>query len=94
MIQKIATTMAALLASIAWAQVDLNHATEIELDGLKGLGPSMTRKIMLEREKKPLRDWPDAMRRIQGIGPQKAASLSAQGVRVNGQAYAQWPSTP
>jgi competence protein ComEA len=68
----------------AWAQVDLNKATEIELDGLKGLGPAMTRQIMDERQQKPFRDWPDVMERVQGIGTKKAASLSEQGLRVQG----------
>ena len=84
----------ALLASVAWAQVDLNQATEIELDGLKGLGPAMTRQIMDARQKTPFRDWPDVMQRVKGIGPKKAASLSEQGIRVQGQSYGQAPSTP
>ena len=35
----------AMLASIAWAQVDLNKASEIELDGLTGVGPTLTREV-------------------------------------------------
>ena len=91
---KIAATAIALLASVTWAQVDLNKANEIELDGLKGLGPSMTRLIMDERQQKPFRDWPDFMQRVQGIAPKKAASLSDQGLRVQGQAYAPAPRHP
>lgn len=83
-----------LMASVAWAQVDLNKATEIELDGLKGLGPAITRQIMNERQKAPFRDWPDVMQRVKGIGPKKAAGLSEQGIRVQGQSYGQAPSTP
>ena len=79
----------ALLASVAWAQVELNKASEIELDGLKGLGPAMTRQVMDERQKTPFRDWPDVMQRVKGIGPKKAVSLSEQGVRVQGKAYGQ-----
>ncbi|PIT80116.1 helix-hairpin-helix domain-containing protein [Limnohabitans sp. 15K] len=81
-----------LMASVAWAQVDLNQATEIELDGLKGLGPAMTRQIIDARQKAPFRDWPDVMQRVKGIGPKKAASLSEQGIRVQGQTYGQAPS--
>ena len=83
-----------LLTGIAWAQVDLNKAQEIELDGLNGLGPTMTRAIMNERQKAPFRDWIDVMQRVKGIGPQKAASLSEQGVRVQGQSYGQAPTPP
>lgn len=88
MLKMIAATTIALLTSVTWAQVDLNKASEIELDGLKGLGPTTTRQIMDERQQKPFRDWPDVMQRIQGIGPKKAANLSDQGLRVQGQAYA------
>lgn len=94
MLKKIAATAIALLTSFTWAQVDLNKATEIELDGLKGLGPAITRQIMDERQKAPFRDWPDVMQRVKGIGPKKAAGLSEQGVRVQGQTFGQAPGTP
>ncbi len=95
MITKIAATIATvLLASVAWAQVDLNKATEIELDGLNGVGPALTREVMTEREKAPFRNWPDVMQRVKGIGPKKAANLSEQGVRVQGQGYGPSLSTP
>ena len=95
MIKKMTTAIVSvMLAGIAWAQVDLNKATEMELDGLKGLGPAMTREVMLEREKALFRDWPDVMQRVKGIGPKKAANLSAQGVRVKGQGYGQAPAYP
>ena len=95
MIRKIATAaVTALLAGTTWAQVDLNTATEIELDGLKGLGPTTTRQIMVERRKAAFQNWPDVMRRIQGIGPKKAAQLSEQGVQVQGQSYGHVPLTP
>jgi len=94
MLKMIAATTIALLTSVTWAQVDLNKASEIELDGLKGLGPTTTRQIMDERQQKPFRDWPDVMQRIQGIGPKKAANLSDQGLRVQGQAYAPAPRHP
>ena len=83
-----------LFTAIAWAQVDLNKAREIELDGLSGVGPSMTREIMSERQRAPFRDWADLMQRVKGIGPKKAASLSAQGVRVQGHSYGQAPADP
>jgi competence protein ComEA len=94
-IKAIAASIAfVLMAPMAWSQVDLNKATEIELDGLKGLGPTITRQVMDERQKAPFRDWPDVMKRVKGIGPKKAASLSEQGIRVQGQTYGQAPSTP
>ena len=82
-----------LLTGIAWAQVDLNKAREMDLDGLNGVGPTMTRHIMNERQIAPFRDWADVMQRVKGIGPKKAASLSDQGVRVQGQSYGQAPAS-
>lgn len=97
MLKKIAAVLLAIaFAGLSMAQsIDLNKATEIELDGLKGVGPTLTREVMSERKKAPFRDWPDVMQRVKGIGPKKATSLSEQGVRVQGQGYAQAPaSTP
>ena len=82
-----------LLTGIAWAQVDLNKAREMDLDGLNGVGPTMTRHIMNERQIAPFRDWTDVMQRVKGIGPKKAANLSDQGVRVQGQSYGQAPAS-
>ena len=85
--------MSILWMGVACAQVDLNHAKEMDLDGLNGVGPTMTREIMSERQKTPFRDWADVMHRVKGIGPKKAASLSEQGVRVQGTGYGQAPPT-
>lgn len=90
MFKKIAGGLLALgFAGLTWAQpMDLNKATEIELDSLKGVGPMLTREVMEERQKAPFQDWDDVTRRVKGIAPQKARSLSAQGVRVQGKPYA------
>jgi competence protein ComEA len=78
---------------LACAQpLDLNKANEIELDGLQGVGPALTRQVLAERNKAPFTDWADVTRRIKGIGPQKASRLSEQGVRVQGQAFADQPT--
>jgi competence protein ComEA len=75
-------------ASLTWAQqIDLNKATEVELDALKGVGPVLTKAVMDERKKAPFKNWEDATSRVKGLGPQKASSLSEQGVRVQGSAY-------
>lgn len=87
-----AVLVAGLFAGLSWAQIELNTASEIDLDGLKGVGPSLTRQVLHERQKGAFADWPDVMQRIKGIGPKKAASLSEQGLRVQGQLYA--PSAP
>jgi competence protein ComEA len=75
-------------AGLTWAQqIDLNKASEVELDALKGVGPVLTKAVMDERKKAPFKDWEDATSRVKGLGPQKASSLSEQGVRVQGSAY-------
>lgn len=87
--KKIAAVLLTLgFAGLTWAQqIDLNKASEVELDALKGVGPVLTKELMSERQKAPFKDWEDATRRVKGLGPQKASSLSEQGVRVQGSAY-------
>lgn len=87
--KKIAGALLTLgFAGLTWAQpIDLNKATEVELDALKGVGPVLTKELMNERKKAPFKDWEDATSRVKGLGPQKASSLSEQGVRLQGSAY-------
>ncbi len=79
--------MGLAMASQVWAQLEVNQAREMDLDGLSGLGPATTRQILSERQLQPFRDWPDLLRRVSGIGPKKAVQLSTQGLQVNGEAY-------
>lgn len=81
-------------AGAAWAQAPLeaNSALERELDGLKGLGPATTQRILQAREQRAFADWSDLMRRVPGIRGATARKLSDQGLRVNGQALAPAPS--
>jgi competence protein ComEA len=89
MLKKITGALLAFgFAGLTWAQqIDLNKATEVELDALKGVGPVLTKAVMDERKKAPFKNWEDATNRVKGLGPQKASSLSEQGVRVQGSAY-------
>jgi len=89
MLKKITAALLAFgFAGLTWAQhIDLNKATEVELDALKGVGPVLTKAVMDERKKAPFKNWEDATSRVKGLGPQKASSLSEQGVRVQGSAY-------
>jgi competence protein ComEA len=47
----------------------------------------LSKAVMDERKKALFKDWEDATSRVKGLGPQKASSLSEQGVRVQGSAY-------
>ena len=77
-----------LAVQLANAQtLDIVQAREMDLDGLRGLGPASTRILLKERERRPFSDWKDLMQRTPGIGPKKAAQLSEQGLRVQGQTY-------
>ena len=80
------TTMAATM-SFALAQVDVNKADAAALDSVKGIGPSMSKRILDERTKGgDFKDWADLDTRVKGIGSKSAARLSAAGLLVNGQA--------
>ena len=72
--------------------VQLESAREMDLDGLRGLWPATTHRILQERERLPFGNWRELMQRVPGIGPKKAAQLSEQGLRVQGQPYL--PSPP
>lgn len=76
-----------LHAVVALAGVDVNHAREADLDGVRGIGPAMSSRILAERARGPFQDWSDLIARVKGIGPAAAARLSAQGLTVNGAAY-------
>jgi len=65
--------------------LDINQASEAELDGLRGLGPAFTRRVMRERDIRPFTDWPDLMRRVSGMGRVTADKLADQGLKVSGQ---------
>ncbi len=76
-----------LATSLAWAQVDINKADQAALDGVRGIGPSMSRRILEERQKGgAFKDWGDLEKRVKGIKDKSAARLSANGLTVNGQA--------
>jgi competence protein ComEA len=67
--------------------VEINDAREMDLDGLPGLGPKMTRIILQVRAKQPFEDWQDLMRRVPGIKNKTAQKLSNAGLRVRGQHF-------
>jgi competence protein ComEA len=84
MLKKFLCAMALVWATASGAAVDVNKATAAELDGIKGIGPSMSGKILEQRKKSPFKDWPDLISRVSGIGDKKAAQFSADGLTVNG----------
>jgi len=84
MLKKILCVFALLWAAVASAAVDVNKATPAELDGIKGIGPSLSGKIVDERKKSNFKDWPDFISRVKGMGDKNAAKFSGEGLTVNG----------
>jgi competence protein ComEA len=67
--------------------LDVNQASEADLDGIRGLGPSSTARILKARESGAFKDWTDLMQRVKGIKPATAAKLSAAGLKVGDTPY-------
>ena len=94
MLKKILAIVAMLYAAAAFAAVDVNKATAAELDGIKGIGPGISAKILDERKKGNFKDWNDFIERVKGIGEANAAKFSAEGVTVGGASYKGAPAAP
>jgi competence protein ComEA len=73
-------------AAMAMA-LDVNKATEAELDNLKGIGPVTSKLILAERKKAHFKDWQDFIDRVKGVGESRAAKFSEEGLTVNGQSF-------
>lgn len=84
MLKKILAFVAMLHVAVCLAAVDVNQGSEAELDGIKGVGPSMSGQILAERSKAPFKDWNDLMHRVRGVGSKSAVKLSEAGLTVNG----------
>jgi competence protein ComEA len=71
--------------------LEINQASEAELDSVRGMGPAMSRAILAERQRQPFADWGDLMRRVKGIRSASAERFAAQGLTVNGQTWSPPP---
>jgi competence protein ComEA len=76
-----------ILAVQAHAALEINTASEAQLEALKGIGPATARKITVERHQSAFRDWEDVKTRVKGIGHARSNQLSAEGLTVAGQPY-------
>lgn len=83
----LALLAASLLFSLSGWALEVNDATEAQLDGVRGLGPSQTARILQAREAGPFTTWADFMTRVKGIKAPTATKLSAQGLTVGGATY-------
>ncbi len=63
------------------SSVNINTASQSELDSLPGIGPAMAKRIIAEREKAPFTSVDDLLR-VKGIGKAKLGKLRSR-IRVN-----------
>ena len=87
MFKQILISLALLCSGITFAAVDVNQASVAELDGIKGIGPAMSGRILDERKKSTFKDWDDLLLRVKGMGPGNARKMSEAGLTVNGGAF-------
>jgi len=84
----VATALATTFASAgAWAAVDVNKASQAELESVKGIGPGLSGKILKAREAGSFRNWDDFVERVGGVGAGNAARFSQAGLTVGGSAF-------
>jgi competence protein ComEA len=87
-IKTLLTATLALLSAAAFAAVDVNRASQAELESVKGIGPSMSAKILDARKTGAFKDWADLQSRVKGVHDAKSVRFSAEGLTVNGATYA------
>ena len=73
MFKKILATLLAFVAAAAFAAVDVNKASQADLEGIKGIGPAISAKILDARKAGAFKDWPDFIERVKGVGEGNAA---------------------
>jgi competence protein ComEA len=87
MLKKLLALAAALYAVASFAAVDVNKASAADLDGIRGVGPALSTRILDERKKGNFKDWDDFISRIRGIGENNAPKFSSAGLTVNGESF-------
>lgn len=88
-VSRILTIFLALLAwaGIALAAIDINTASEAELDKIKGVGPVKAKAIAAERKKNgPFKSLDEVATRVKGIGPKTVADWKKSGAVTAGSA--------
>ena len=87
MFKRLLATLFALIAATTFAAVDVNKASQADLEAIKGIGPGISAKILDERKKGNFKDWGDLVERVKGVGDGNAAKFSTEGLTVNGQGF-------
>ena len=92
MIRNFLALLLAVFALNAFAAIDVNQASQAELETVKGIGPGLSAKIMKARQTSSFKTWDDLVDRVSGVGPGNAARFSQAGLTVAGAAYAGAPA--
>lgn len=61
-----------------WAAVDLNKATQSELESIKGIGPAKAKAIVVHREKNGAFKSVDDLAQVKGFGKASVMKLKDQ----------------
>jgi len=94
MLKRFLLILALFYAAVCFAGMDVNKATEAELDSLNGIGPALSGKILDQRKKGNFKDWNDFISRVKGMGQKNAAKFSNQGLTVDGAAFKSAAAAP
>jgi competence protein ComEA len=92
MIKSITALLLSFACAVAFAAVDVNKASQAELEAIKGIGPSVATRILEARKASPFANWADFTDRVKGVGPGNAARFSAEGLTVGGAPFAPQPA--
>jgi competence protein ComEA len=87
MFRLLIATLLAAFAFAAQASVDVNKASQAELETIKGIGPALSTKILDARKAGDFKSWADMVDRVGGVGPGNAARFSQAGLTVGGAPY-------
>ncbi len=87
MLKRILTGLCLLGGCLSVGAIDVNQASEADLDGIKGIGPSLSGQILIERKNGDFRSWQDLMKRLKGVGKTNAVKFSAQGLTVGSASF-------
>ena len=87
MIRNLIAIVLATFALSAFAAVDVNKASQAELETVKGIGPGLSGKILEARKTSSFKNWTDMVERVGGVGPGNAARFSQAGLTVGGAAF-------
>ncbi len=94
MIRNFLALLLAVFAFNAFAAIDVNQASQAELEAVKGIGPGLSAKIMKARQANSFKTWDDLVDRVSGVGPGNAARFSQAGLTVSGAAYSGTATQP